>query len=128
MARPGMARLGGARIPMDLLETYMSNRSKAFERDGFQCQGCHRTQKQCRDAGDWLEAHHKPMSYVRGKEKVEDLLTLCCICHNSITTARRSIRYRGYRPPEVSPVLKPEKQNVPEVREFNIPVSNEGDS
>ncbi len=106
------------------LESYMKNRAAAFERDGYRCQGCWRTQKECQEVGDWLECHHMPMNYVRGKEKVEELLTLCIICHVSITTARRSIRYRKYNPPEVSPVTELEKQDVPEIREFNVPLHN----
>ena len=109
-------------------ETYRANRVEAFTRDKFTCQGCSRTEEKCKEAGDWLEAHHKALHYIVGKESIDDLLTLCNICHGGITNARRFIRHRGYHPPDVPAVLTAEKIQIPEMKKFDVPVEIAKDS
>lgn len=50
-------------------------RLKVLERDGYRCQGCKATAQQ-----KVLEVHHKTYRRV-GRERMEDLITLCQRCH-----------------------------------------------
>ena len=84
------------RPPKDFYERYIASRAWACKRaarleiDGHRCQTC------LHDGTLWrLEVHHK--TYERfGDEDVErDLLTLCCQCHEAVTSVIRSRRYDG---------------------------------
>jgi 5-methylcytosine-specific restriction endonuclease McrA len=59
-------------------------RQKVLQRDNNMCQTCCNTKS--------LEIHHKHYNSL-GKEKLEDLITLCHECHEAITSIIRGRRY-----------------------------------
>ena len=72
-------------IPPPYNEVYLSNRLRAFERDGWKCTQC--------DSREMLEAHHvEPVP--KGTfdpsivHRVENLLTLCAKCHSKLPKNR----------------------------------------
>jgi hypothetical protein len=62
-------------------------REKRLELDLYLCQKCGKTSKEYR-----LEVHH--LTYERlGRERMEDLQTLCILCHPIETSEQRRKRY-----------------------------------
>ncbi len=53
-------------------------RKKVFERDNFTCQKCKIQDKTARI----LEIHHINPLYLKGKDEIENLITLCFDCHH----------------------------------------------
>jgi hypothetical protein len=70
-----------------------------LKRDNYRCQTCYRAKEEVTKAGDWLECHHKPMTY-QGQygtwETKDELIILCNVCHEEITNARRKIQNRDF--------------------------------
>lgn len=79
-------------------------REQRLKLDGYACQQCGTTSKQYR-----LEVHH--LTYKRlGHERMEDLQTLCVLCHPIATSEQRRKRYakRVLKVPDVkrkTPIL-----------------------
>ena len=70
-------------------------RDKVLERDNYRCRVCGRTLEEISDNRKLsLQAHH--CSYENlGKcngEEMEDLITLCNVCHKAIHSARSNLR------------------------------------
>ena len=79
---------------LDGYSRYISSHGWASKRAARLEIDCHRCQTCLHDGTLWrLEVHHK--TYDRfGDEDVErDLITLCCQCHEAITSVIRSRRY-----------------------------------
>ena len=110
----------------DFYETYIAStrwaakRSDRLDMDGHRCRTCNH------DGSQWrLEVHHR--TYARlGNEDVEwDLITLCCQCHEAITSVIRSRRYDG-RPVDVlffKEAIMARKEARSGVENFNFSVA-----
>lgn len=71
------------------LEYWNWLRDKIIEERGAKCQAiAHHT----REAGYQLELHHTHYN-TWGREKLEDMLLLCNVCHEAITSVQRRERY-----------------------------------
>ena len=81
------------------LKFWKEIRLVVIERDGNQCRGCEATED--------LEVHHRTYKNW-GKEKIEDLTTLCRICHEAITSVIRHDRYSKIP----LPIFKNERKKV----------------
>lgn len=65
-------------------------RAERLEIDGHQCQTC------LHDGTLWrLEVHHKTYERLGDEDVARDLITLCCQCHEAVTSVIRSRRYDG---------------------------------
>ena len=65
-------------------------RQERLEVDGHQCQTC------LHDGSLWrLEVHHKTYERFMHEDVQRDLITLCCQCHEAVTSVIRSRRYDG---------------------------------
>jgi hypothetical protein len=65
-------------------------RAARLEIDGHRCQTC------LHDGTLWrLEVHHKTYERFEDEDVERDLITLCCQCHEAITSVIRSRRYDG---------------------------------
>lgn len=105
---------------MQYAEYIQSNQWKIIRKmrlkvDGYQCQTC----------GDNidLEVHHKyagpphfKYAAILGKEKLEELITLCKICHEAITSCVRQKRYLVGNEPKLKGVITNGK-NFPNKRD-----------
>ena len=71
-------------------------RQQAFERDGFQCRNCPaKLNDVCNVFGKIrLEAHHRHYENW-GREQLNDLTTLCSVCHQKHTDGRMAERHKG---------------------------------
>lgn len=85
---------------------WAEKRSERLGIDGSQCQTC------LHDGSQWrLEVHHKTYERLGDEDVQKDLVTLCCQCHDAVTSVIRSRRYEGKPVPvgcvsEVSPSRK----------------------
>jgi 5-methylcytosine-specific restriction endonuclease McrA len=68
---------------------------------GFRCRLCNEGP----DDGVTLEVHHRTYAHL-GREKTEDLTTLCSACHYMTTTELRRRRYAQREPPEPQDVRR----------------------
>lgn len=70
-------------------------RDNVLERDGYRCRVCGRTLEEIADNKKiTLQAHHNSYENL-GKcngEEMNDLLTLCSVCHNAIHKAKSNLR------------------------------------
>ncbi len=66
---------------------WQKKRLEVLESDGWTCQSCNETELQ-------LQVHH--LKYDFNKEpwdyNVDDLITLCCDCHESVTSWKKDIK------------------------------------
>ena len=67
-------------------EAWRTKRDQVLERDGHTCRTCGATEE--------LEVHHASYHHL-GDEPLEDLITLCRVCHEAITCSIRERRYAG---------------------------------
>lgn len=91
-------------IPQDSYEGYLhsseweAKREQRLIKDNYCCRTCGDSKAQAKSRGSWLEVHHvyngcpyygypKPL----GSEEMDNLITLCNECHESIT---KSVRIR----------------------------------
>jgi 5-methylcytosine-specific restriction endonuclease McrA len=70
-----MIRAKAARLRLDHL-SYESLRQHILRRDGWRCQSCGSMSN--------LEVHHKQFRSHSGHDSEENLITLCCACHESV--------------------------------------------
>ncbi len=59
-------------------------RKKLFERDNFTCKKCGFQDK----TGDEIEPHHIQLRVNGGGGEIENLITLCCVCHHYAPDSR----------------------------------------
>jgi 5-methylcytosine-specific restriction endonuclease McrA len=70
--------------------SWQKKRKERLKIDGYQCKTCGE------DGTNYqLEIHHKPSAYndIPNEDIINDLVTLCSICHEAITNSIRQRRY-----------------------------------
>jgi 5-methylcytosine-specific restriction endonuclease McrA len=64
-----------ARVRLDI-ELYEQLRNQVLRRDGWRCQSC--------GARSNLEVHHQEFRSHSGDDSVQNLITLCTVCHAAV--------------------------------------------